>query len=310
MSRIFLLDHDVQFADSLKVKLIEFGNEVTVAHSGEGAFALAKEMQPDLVVTNVFLPAVTGYELCRQLRRDPQLYRIGILFMTPFRDEPEIAHGIEQGADDSLAKPFRLEELYEKLTSLSALSENEKKPDQLSKMPGMQSLKREIDHRLARGEACAVCHLSIDGLREYQQIHGRDRSHDVLRNMSKLLKKLTAETGIYESHVAHLGGEHFSALMKSDDHERYCSAAISAFNNIMHLLHSRDEINRGCMLLKNKQGTMLETPLLSLSISVAHSGRRHLRNAKKVFEILSQAQKMDVSMANGRVRIDRREARA
>jgi hypothetical protein len=62
------------------------------------------------------------------------------------------------------------------------------------------------------------------------------------------------------------------------------------------------------MYFKNKQGTMTEAPLLSLSISVVHSERRQLRNAKKVFEILAETQKIDVSMVEGSVRVDRRGA--
>lgn len=265
---------------------------------------------PDTIILNVLLPGVTGYQLCRNLRMDPQLYTAGILFLTPFGEEPEVIHSNEQGADDCLAKPFKFDELRERLAALSGMSKRETERDPSTGLLGMPYIKREINHRLARGDTCAIYHVSIEGMKEYQVVLGADRCRDALQNISKMLAKVASDAGIYDSRIAHLGGQHFTVLLSLDDYKRYCSVAASGFNNILSRLHPENEVNPGSMSFRDEHGKSVEAPLLGIAISVAHSERRQLRNTKKVFEILTQTRKIDAPNGNDTVRVDRREARA
>ena len=115
MSRILLVDDDIDLAELIKTKLEAEGHEVAMIHTGDGAFELAKKVKPDIALLDIMLPKVTGYQICRRLRKDPELYSVAILILTALGEEPEVMHGIEQGADDYLAKPFKLETLMEKV---------------------------------------------------------------------------------------------------------------------------------------------------------------------------------------------------
>jgi DNA-binding response OmpR family regulator len=104
-----MVDDDKDLAELLEAKLQAEGHETFVINTGEGAFEYAKEVKPDIFILDIMLPMVTGYQICRRMRRDPELYKCAVLVLTALVEEPEIIHGLEQGADDYLAKPFKLE---------------------------------------------------------------------------------------------------------------------------------------------------------------------------------------------------------
>jgi GGDEF domain-containing protein len=122
-------------------------------------------------------------------------------------------HGLEQGADDYIVKPFKLEKLMEKLNHLAALLDAVQRRDPITNLPGTDAVKREINHRLARNVKIAACYIDMVGFKAYVASRGKDAgTRMALDFMSKLLTGLTRNAGIYESFIAHMGGEHFVVL--------------------------------------------------------------------------------------------------
>ena len=307
MSRIFLVDDDVDLAELVRTKLASDGHDVHCIHTGEGAFEFAKKVKPDLAIVDIMLPGVTGYEICRRFRKDPELYRIGVLILTALGEEPEILHGIEQGADDYLAKPFKLDKLTEKLASMDALSQAIRRRNTLTNLPGTDAIKREINHKLARNTAIATCYIDIVGFKAYCASYGRDGQQAVLKHVAKLLTNVTRNVGIYECFISHLGGEHFAVLLNLDDYSRFCSNFVQSFERILPQLYSNQEISQGYLVTRDKNGREAHCPLMALSIGVAHTEFKQYKSAKKMFEVLAQVrQKSQPSSGKSIIFIDRR----
>jgi len=74
-----------------------------------------------------------------------------VIMLTALGEEPEVIHGLEQGADDYIVKPFKLEKLVEKLGFLAGLLESLHGRNAVTNLPGTDAIKREVNHRLARG---------------------------------------------------------------------------------------------------------------------------------------------------------------
>jgi PleD family two-component response regulator len=306
MSKILLVDDDVDLAELVKTKLAVEGHQVTTVNSGEGAFETAKQEKPDLVILDIMLPVVTGYQICRRFRKDPELYKVGVLILTALGEEPEVMHGLEQGADDYLAKPFKLNHLMDKIASLEALQESVVKPNPISGLPGTEAIKREINHRLARGTAIAACYIDVTGYKPYCALHGQEGQKRVLQFLSHMLTDLTKNMGVYESYVAHLGGEHFVVLVNLEDYERFCSSLIQTFDRTVRQLYSPTEVRQGYIVATDKRGNEAKCPLMALSIGVAHTQYRHYKSAKKMFEVLAQARQMAKPDGKSVVFVDRR----
>lgn len=308
MSRILVVDDDVDLAELVKTKLSAEGYEVHTIHSGEGAFELAKQIKPDITILDIMLPGVTGYHICRRIRKDPELYSTGILILTALGEEPEVHHGLEQGADDYLAKPFRLDDLTNKLGAMTTLQESISKRNPVTKLPGTDAVKREINYRLARGMAIAACYIDMVGFSSYVGARGPKGQKGALEFMSETLTRLTQTIGIYESYVGHLGGEHFVVLLNLDDYERFCNTLMQTFDSGVKKLYSPSEVSQGYIIASDKRGREARHPLMALSIGVAHTQFRRFKSAKNMFEVLAETRQMAQPGDKSAIFVDRRRS--
>ena len=309
MSRIMLVDDDVDLAEMIKTRLGAEGHEIFVINTGEGAFECAKKVKPDISILDIMLPGVTGYQICRRLRKDPELYRMAILILTALGEEPEILHGLEQGADDYLVKPFKLERLIDKIASLNALLTAVGNRNRITKLPGTDAIKREINHQLARGSALAAVYIDIFGFKAYCAARGQEGQRIALEFLSRLLVGLTRDMGVYECSIAHMGGEHFVVLTKLEDHERFCAALADTFDQRARELYTQQEADQGYLVACDRQGKEVRCPLMALSVGVAHTQYRQYRSAKKMFEVLAQVrQKAQPQAGASVVFVDRRHS--
>ncbi len=306
MSKILLVDDDVDLAELVKTKLVAEGHEVIAVNTGEGVFELAKQVKPEIAVLDIMLPGVTGYQICRKFRKDPELYPMAILILTALGEEPEIIHGLEQGADDYLIKPFKLDKLTEKLASLAALLASLGQRNPVTNLPGTDAIKREVNHRLARGSEVAVVYIDMTGFKAYCAAKGAEGQRKALEFVSKMIVGLMRSMGIYETFVAHMGGEHFVVLMQIEDYERFCSTLVSTFDQTVRQLYSDTEANQGFIMAKNKRGGESRYPLMALSVGVSHNQHRQFKSAKKVFEVLAQVRQKAQPENTSVVFVDRR----
>ncbi len=306
MSKILLVDDDADLAELLKTKLVAEGHDVVTTHTGEGAFELAKQVKPDIALLDIMLPGVTGYQICRRIRKDPELYPIGVIMLTALGEEPEVMHGLEQGADDYIVKPFKLEKLVEKLRFLTGLLESVKGRNRITNLPGTDAIKREVNHRLARGASIALCYIDIAHFKPYVAAKGRDAQQRVLEFVSKLLSSLMRSVGIYEGFAAHMGGEHFVVLVNLEDYERFTSSLTDAFDQRVKELYTAQEVQQEHIVARDKKGREGNYPLMALSIGVAHNQHRDFRSAKKMFEVLAQLRQKAKPDNGSVVFVDRR----
>ncbi|MHB1132615.1 MAG: response regulator transcription factor [Chloroflexota bacterium] len=114
-SRVLLVDDDEAVLNSLRRALALGGYEVRVAADGATALSLAEDEMPDLVVLDVMLPDVSGFEVCRLLRLASA---VPILLLTARDTVPDRVKGLDLGADDYLVKPFSLDELLARVRAL------------------------------------------------------------------------------------------------------------------------------------------------------------------------------------------------
>lgn len=309
MSKILLVDDDVDLAELIKTKLTAEGHETHVINTGETAFEYAKQIKPDICILDIMLPGITGYQICRRLRKDPELYRCAILILTALGEEPEILHGLEQGADDYLAKPFKLDKLMDKIASLNALLGSVFTRNLVTNLPGTDAIKREINHQLARGNAIAAVYIDMIGFKPFAAARGREGQQKALEFMSGLLTGLTRSMGIYECFVAHMGGEHFVVLLKLEDYDRFCSTLVDSFDTKVKDLYTAQELQQSYIIARDRSGRDVRCPIMALSVGVSHTQYRQFKSAKKMFEVLAQVRQM-AQPKSGRsaVFIDRRRA--
>lgn len=117
--RILVIEDDEDIATNIKYNLERTGEyEVELAFSGESGAELFEEISFSLVVLDINLPGMTGFELCRRLRKDKRTEHIPILMLSARTSEDDKVHGFDLGADDYVSKPFSMRELMARVSAL------------------------------------------------------------------------------------------------------------------------------------------------------------------------------------------------
>jgi two-component system phosphate regulon response regulator PhoB len=109
--RILVVDDEPDITALVAYHLARSGYRVSTAGTGQEALKAAREERPDLVVLDLMLPGLSGYDVLRELRRHPETADVGVILLTARREEADRIKGLSLGADDYLTKPFSPQEL-------------------------------------------------------------------------------------------------------------------------------------------------------------------------------------------------------
>ncbi|MFA9445761.1 response regulator transcription factor [Egicoccus sp. AB-alg6-2] len=112
---IAVIEDEVTIATSVAKRLQAEGHRVEIAHDGLAGVALCERIRPDVVVLDVMLPGIDGYEVCRRIQRERP---VPVLMLTARDDETDLLVGLGVGADDYLTKPFSMRELVARVAAL------------------------------------------------------------------------------------------------------------------------------------------------------------------------------------------------
>lgn len=116
--KVLIVEDTKTITSLLQVYLMGWGLEFVEAKDGEEGLRLARTSRPDLVITDVRMPKMDGFELCAALRSDKELFSVPIVLLTTLRDEASRQKGRLVGATAFLSKPVSVDELREKVASL------------------------------------------------------------------------------------------------------------------------------------------------------------------------------------------------
>lgn len=119
MPKILVVEDEADIRELVAFSLVNFGNfEVVKARNGAEAVTIAKEEKPDLILMDVRMPKMTGYEACKQLKEIPETSDIPVVFLSAKGQEAEIQQGMDVGAAEFILKPFAPDELTVKVRTI------------------------------------------------------------------------------------------------------------------------------------------------------------------------------------------------
>jgi phosphate regulon transcriptional regulator PhoB len=127
-SKILIVEDEPDILELLHFNLEKAGFETYRAEDGEQALLLAKKHLPDLILLDLLLPGLTGLEVCRQIKQNPELQHIPIIMVTAKGEEMDRVVGLELGADDYVVKPFSLREIILRIQKLLDRREKQAAP--------------------------------------------------------------------------------------------------------------------------------------------------------------------------------------
>jgi len=118
MARILIAEDERDIRELITFTLKFAGHEVFPTSNGEEAYQMATQIIPDLIVLDVRMPRMTGYEVCEQIKSNGNTQNIPVVFLSAKGQESEVKMGMESGADEYILKPFSPEQLLERVRSI------------------------------------------------------------------------------------------------------------------------------------------------------------------------------------------------
>ena len=180
MKKIFMIEDDEEIRGLLEFNLKKQGYEVASAADGRVALSMLPAEKPDLILLDIMLPEVDGYEVCRIIRAWDEFKKTPIIMLTAKSDELDVVLGLELGADDYVIKPFSVRELLSRIKA--HLRRNEESPKN-----GLQQIEQNGDNSIEAGEI-------ILKLAEYQ-VFVREKQVNLTHKEFELLKLLMINKG-------------------------------------------------------------------------------------------------------------------
>jgi len=116
--KILIADDNVQNVELLEVYLEELDCDIVKAYDGEETLEVIAREKPDLVLLDIMMPKISGYEICRKLKGDPAAHTLPILMVTALNESSDVERAIQAGADDFISKPIHKDDLIRRVRAL------------------------------------------------------------------------------------------------------------------------------------------------------------------------------------------------
>lgn len=188
--KVLVIDDEIPLLEVIKKNLEIEGYETLTEMSGETGFVSAVVEQPDVIILDVMMPVVDGWEICRRLREEPRTRYIPIIMLTALDQTQDIVKGLSMGADDYIAKPFRNEELFARIKTVLKKANKGLVLDPLTNLPGKHQIYEETRTRMEqRGKFFAFMYVDISNLRAINAIFGIQQGDDLIKVTAKALEE-------------------------------------------------------------------------------------------------------------------------
>jgi len=304
--KLLVVDDDPFIARLLEIELAAAGYIVRVANDGAQALDLVREDPPELVITDVMMPHVDGFELTRQLRQDPRTATISVIILTARGLSADKLEGFAIGADDYIVKPFDTPELLARVRGVLRRSSEMKDESPLTGLPGNVRIQEEIEAKVASGGEFALLYSDLDHFKAFNDHYGFARGDQVIQDLGRLMQDVLHELAPEDSFVGHLGGDDFVVVMPPASAALVADTIVQRFDQRVVAFYDEEDQARGWIEVLNRRGESQRYSPLTISIGIASTQRRGFAHFAEVVAVATEMKNYTKGMTGSSWAIDRR----
>ncbi|NJR12371.1 response regulator [bacterium] len=207
--RILVVEDDFDISNMLRIYFGGQGYTVEVASRGGDAMAATQRQAPNLIVLDINLPDISGYDVCRKLRTTTRTRHIPIIFLTQKDERSDKIIGLESGADDYITKPFDIEELKLRVKNAIDSAERSRKVDAISNLPGGSLIEDYLRELMRNPRTWTYIDMKISNFEMFSDVYGWTAADEVIRFTAFLLGELVEQHGTADDYIGHPGRDNF-----------------------------------------------------------------------------------------------------
>ena len=290
--------------------------ETYVAKSGREALLRVANNPPDLILLDIVMPEMDGYEVCRRLKSDGRTKDIPVIFISAMKESDDEYHGLEIGAIDYLVKPVHANIVRARVKNHLTLRFAMLELERLNKLaldanpntglPGNNSVAKAISDAILNETPVCVIYADLDYFKAFNDKYGFARGDDVIRFTAGLLTRAVAESDIRNAFIGHIGGDDFILMVDSEKCKGVCESIVSRFDESISGFYDEADSEAKCLLSLNRKGEPVEFPLMSISLAGVDLTQRSLTQYLEVNDACAELKKKAKAIPGSSFCIDRR----
>jgi diguanylate cyclase (GGDEF)-like protein len=301
------VDDDPDVARFVEVNLRSAGYDVNVASNGEEALERAVKLRPDLVLLDVMMPKLDGFEVAQRLRRDPRTSASSIIMLTAKALSSDKVLGLSSGADDYIIKPFDPVELLARVKGTLRRAREMRALSPLTGLPGNIRIQEEIRRRVSENQPFALLYADLDHFKAYNDHYGFVRGDRAIQSLARLVTETVHEVAGPQGFVGHVGGDDFVVIVGPQLAIDVAHTLCDRFDQQVPHLYDTEDAARGGIDVKDRQGQPNRFPLLTLSIGVASTDVREFGHYAEAVSLATEMKQYAKRDSGSSFAVDRRK---
>ncbi len=185
--KVLIVDDEAHVINLVKLSLLSSGFELHEANSGLGALEKVKAIAPDLIILDLMMPGMSGYEVCKQIKENALTQHIQIMMLTAKGELDDKIKGILCNADDYLTKPFDPMELEARIKLMLKYKEHLSEKHPITQLPVKGAIIEHLRERMINGSPFVLYSVVLNNFKQYVEAFGGKRGNEVLLLLSRLL---------------------------------------------------------------------------------------------------------------------------
>jgi diguanylate cyclase (GGDEF)-like protein len=291
-ARLLIVEDDVDISNMLQIYFKGQNYEVDTAPRGNDALEKTRQSLPNLIILDIMLPDIDGFEVCRSLRTSTRTSHVPIIFLTQKDERSDKLQGLELGADDYITKPFDIEELKLRVQRAIVRAEQQSLTDPRSGLPSGRLIEEQL-RRIIRQEDWALMDIRLQNFEQFKEVYGFVAGDDVLRFTAMLMGEVVDELGDVNDFIGHAGGDNFIVItseaaageIRQRLKARFAEEVLSHYNFL--------DREQGYIVTSDADGSPKQSPLMTLSIGVVSPTKHEFADIREITELAAEARRYD-----------------
>ncbi|MFN8386680.1 MAG: response regulator [Anaerolineales bacterium] len=291
-ARLLIVEDDIDIGNMLKIYFAGMDFDVDVAVRGSDALEKTKHALPHLIVLDIMLPDIDGYEVCRNLRTNMRTSHIPVIFLTQKDERSDKLQGLELGADDYITKPFDIEELKLRVQGAIKRAERESLTDPRSGLPAGRLIEEQL-RRIIREKGWALLDARVNEFEPFKDVYGFVAGDDVLRFAAMLINEVVDEAGSTSDFIGHAGGDNFIIITSEDKASAIKTRLKERFDKEVQTHYNFIDRQQGFVQAPSPDGSTVKVPFMTLSVGVVSPSVNSFADIREITEMAAEARRQD-----------------
>jgi CheY-like chemotaxis protein len=294
--RILVVEDDFDISNMLRIYFTGQGYDVQVAPRGGDALTMTRKNLPQLIVLDIMLPDMNGFDVCRELRTTTRTSHIPIIFLTQKDERADKIAGLELGADDYVTKPFDIEELKLRVKNHIDRAEREQSTDAASGLPSSQLIEDKLRRLITEDRKWTYMDAKILNSDPFKDVYGFVAWNEVQRSTALLVGEIIDSYGSPDDFLGHPGNDNFVIITYSERAAELEKALIKRFNDDVQQHYSFIDRERGKLIHGEE-----EKPLMNLVVGSVSNQKQRFSDIREITELAAEVRRRGGTVEAGTI---------